>query len=147
MKSIKFLTIFIFVLLTMISCTGSKDSIKFKEAYHYFYRNDAPQGEQLLRLQSQKELDNYFGSATVMGKDGAPTSINFDKYFVIAKVLPETNHATEINNIKLTHDNNRIILGYKTKTHGMTSQDYNIRPTVLLLVNRKYIGSEITEKR
>jgi hypothetical protein len=131
----------------MISCTGSKDSIKFKEAYHYFYRNDAPQGEQLLRLQSQKELDNYFGSATVMGKDGAPTSINFDKYFVIAKVLQETNHATEINNIKLTHDNNRIILGYKTKTHGMTSQDYNIRPTVLLLVNRKYIGSEITEKR
>lgn len=145
MKSIKFLTIFIFVLLTMISCTGSKDSIKFKEAYHYFYRNDAPQGEQLLRLQSQKELDKYFGSATVMGKDGAPTSINFDKYFVIAKVFPETNRATKISNIKLTRDKNRIILGYRT--YDMTPQSYSIHPTILLIVSRKYIGSEITEKK
>ena len=145
MRNIKFLAVFSLVLLIMSSCTGSKESINFKEAYHYFYRNDAPQGEQLLKLQSQKELDNYFGSAAIMGKDGAPTSIDVDNFFAIAKVFPETNRATKISNIKLIRDKNRIILGYRA--YDMTPQSYSIHPTILLIVSRKYIGSEITEKK
>jgi hypothetical protein len=43
---------------------------------------------------SQEAFDSLYHAAAVMGKDGAPTAIDFSKQFVIGVVLPLTNDHT-----------------------------------------------------
>ena len=71
--------------VAMTSCAVSKETVNYKEVKNYFYRNDAPKGEQLLKLTTQVEFDRYFGAAAFMGKNGQPTQIDFKKDFVIAR--------------------------------------------------------------
>ncbi|MBP7098621.1 MAG: hypothetical protein KBA74_08050 [Prevotella sp.] len=129
----------------MTSCAVSKETVNYKEVKNYFYRNDAPKGEQLLKLTTQVEFDRYFGAAAFMGKNGQPTQIDFKKDFVIAKVLPETNRATEIKDIKLAKSSN----GHLTFSYSTTDkepQSFSIRPTVQITVSREYMNAKLESK-
>ncbi|MBP9985596.1 MAG: hypothetical protein KBF13_10765 [Prevotella sp.] len=129
----------------MTSCAVSKETVNYKEVKNYFYRNDAPKGEQLLKLTTQVEFDRYFGAAAFMGKNGQPTQIDFKKDFVIAKVLPETNRATEIKDIKLAKSSN----GHLTFSYSTTDkepQSFSIRPTVQITVSREYVNAKLESK-
>ena len=131
--------------VAMTSCSVSKGAVNFKEVKNYFYRNDAPKGEQLLKLTTQIEFNRYFGAAAFMGKDGQPTLIDFKKDFVIAKVLPETNLGTEIKNIKLTKSSDgHLTFGYSTT--NKKPQSYSIRPTAQITVSREYLNVKLENK-
>ena len=134
-----------FAAVAMTSCSVSKDAVSFNEVKNYFYRNDAPRGEQLLKLTTQVEFDRYFGAAAFMGKDGQPTLIDFKKDFVIAKVLPETNLDTEIKDIKLTKSSDgHLTFGYSTT--NKKPQSYTIRPTAQITVSREYLNVKLENK-
>lgn len=78
--------------------------------------------------------------AAVMGKDGMPTSINFENQYVIAVTLPETDTDTDINLVSLKKAaNSDIILTYKVITGEKRS--YTIVPVRLLIVDKKYDGN------
>lgn len=57
---------------------------------NYFLKNNVV-GISYPLITKQEEFSGLFGMAAVMGKDGAPTSVDFSKESVIAIVLPETN--------------------------------------------------------
>jgi hypothetical protein len=131
--------------VAMTSCAVSKETVNYKEVKNYFYRNDAPKGEQLLKLTTQVEFDRYFGAAAFMGKNGQPTLIDFKKDFVIAKILPETNRSTEIKDIKLAKSSN----GHLTFSYSTTDkepQSFSIRPTVQITVSREYVNAKLESK-
>ena len=131
--------------VAMTSCSVSNGVVNFTEVKNYFYRNDAPKGEQLLKLTTQVEFDRYFGAAAFMGKDGQLTQIDFKKDFVIAKVLPETNLATEIKDIKLTKSSD----GHLTFGYSITNkkpQSYTICPTAQIAVSREYLNAKLQSK-
>ena len=131
--------------VAMTSCAVSKETVNYKEVKNYFYSNDAPKGEQLLKLTTQVEFDRYFGAAAFMGKNGQPTLIDFKKDFVIAKILPETNRSTEIKDIKLAKSSN----GHLTFSYSTTDkepQSFSIRPTVQITVSREYVNAKLESK-
>ena len=131
--------------VAMTSCAVSKETVNYKEVKNYFYRNDAPKGEQLLKLTTQVEFDRYFGAAAFMGKNGQPTLIDFKKDFVIAKILPETNRSIEIKDIKLAKSSN----GHLTFSYSTTDkepQSFSIRPTVQITVSREYVNAKLESK-
>lgn len=144
-KTIMKMVVCCLVAVAMTSCAVSKETVKFKEVKNYFYRNDAPKGEQLLKLTTQVEFDRYFGAAAFMGKDGQPTLIDFKKDFVIAKILPETNRATEIKDIKLAKSSNGH-LTFSYSTMDKEPQSYSIRPMVQITVSREYMNAKLESK-
>ena len=131
--------------VAMTSCAVSKETVNYKEVKNYFYRNDAPKGDQLLKLTTQVEFDRYFGAAAFMGKNGQPTLIDFKKDFVIAKILPETNRSTEIKDIKLAKSSNGH-LTFSYSTTDKESQSFSIRPTVQITVSREYVNAKLESK-
>lgn len=56
--------------LLTASCATGNHAVSFSEACNYFFRNDAKQPTDLLIIRSQAELEQYFGEAAFMGKDG-----------------------------------------------------------------------------
>lgn len=52
------------------SCATGNHAVNYTEARNYFFRNDAKQPTDLLIIRSQAELEQYFGEAAFMGKDG-----------------------------------------------------------------------------
>lgn len=141
MKKTIFMTIVGFAMLATSCSTGTK-VVQFTELKNYFYRNDAPKGDQLLKLTTQEDFNKYFGEAAYMGTDGEPTKIDFNEDFVIAKVFPESNKSPEISNISLEKDGKgELILGYEVKEKS--TQSFTIRPTFQIAVSRKYINDNL----
>lgn len=141
MKKTIFMAIVGFAMLATSCSTGTK-VVQFTELKNYFYRNDAPKGDQLLKLTMQEDFNKYFGEAAYMGTDGEPTKIDFNEDFVIAKVFPESNKSPEISNISLEKDGKEeLILGYEVKEKS--TQSFTIRPTFQIAVSRKYINDNL----
>lgn len=141
MKKTIFMAIVGFAMLATSCSTGTK-VVQFTELKNYFYRSDAPKGDQLLKLTTQEDFNKYFGEAAYMGTDGEPTKINFNEDFVIAKVFPESNKSPEISNISLEKDGKgELILGYEVKEKS--TQSFTIRPTFQIAVSRKYINDNL----
>jgi len=141
MKKTIFMAIVGFAMLATSCSTGTK-VVQFTELKNYFYRSDAPKGDQLLKLTTQEDFNKYFGEAAYMGTDGEPTKIDFNEDFVIAKVFPESNKSPEISNISLEKDGKEeLILGYEVKEKS--TQSFTIRPTFQIAVSRKYINDNL----
>ena len=141
MKKTIFMAIVGFAMLATSCSTGTK-VVQFTELKNYFYRSDAPKGDQLLKLTTQEDFNKYFGEAAYMGTDGEPTKIDFNEDFVIAKVFPESNKSPEISNISLEKDGRgELILGYEVKEKS--TQSFTIRPTFQIAVSRKYINDNL----
>lgn len=141
MKKTIFMAIVGFAMLATSCSTGTK-VVQFTELKNYFYRSDAPKGDQLLKLTTQEDFYKYFGEAAYMGTDGEPTKIDFNEDFVIAKIFPESNKSPEISNISLEKDGKgELILGYEVKEKS--TQSFTIRPTFQIAVSRKYINDNL----
>lgn len=145
MKKIIFIVISCLTIMAS-SCSTGKDIIQFTALQNYFYKNDAPEGDQLLKLTTQEEFNHHFGESAFMGKNGEPTKIDFSKDFVVAKVLSESNKSPEIINISLKKNGTgELILGYEVKEKS--PQSFTTRPTVQLAVSREYLNAEIKETK
>jgi hypothetical protein len=136
--------LFASLILMMSACTASKNTtVSYKVADNYYFRNDA-QIPASPKITSKADFFNLFGMAPVMGKNGEPTSIDFSRQFVIAKVLPETDIVTEINPVSLTKEgNNTLILKYNVKREKKTT--WTMQPFFILIVDNKYKDCTIKE--
>ncbi len=124
--------------------------VPFKLAKHYFVKNNVKTDQlKQYKITSQKEFDKLFGAAVVMGKDGAPTKIDFKKEIVIAVVGAETSIATEFipENILanfVATGKSTLVFQYKTQL-GKTNS-FTVVPNVIVVVDRKYIGYAVKLK-
>ncbi len=131
------------VMVLLASCTISENAVKYVEARNYFHRNDAPL-PQNLKMTSQAEFDQHFSPAAFMGKNGEPTKINFNKNFIIAKVLPPTDKETELTPLKVEKiGKNQLHVVYSL--HVGPTRSYTIQPMFILVLNKKYKNYNIED--
>jgi len=130
----KHILAYLAVAMSFISCIPST-GIPFTEVKNHFFRNDAvlPSSP---KIDSREQFDAMFGTAAFMGKDGTPTSIDFDKEFVIAVVCPVTDVATELVAESLHKAGDQLVFSYR-ETRG-DRQGWSMRPVLLVKVDRKY---------
>ena len=140
----------IVALLTMTACTShSTDAninseetgeVDYEVAKNYFFKNDQ-QIPASPKITTEEEFNKLFGMATVMGKDGKPTSIDFTKQFVLAIVLPVTDMATEINPVKVEVKSDSLFYTYEVKTGE--KQTYSIQPVSIIILDKQYEDNEV----
>ena len=138
------------MLLTMTACTShSTDAninseetgeVDYEVAKNYFFKNDQ-QIPASPKITTEEEFKKLFGMATVMGKDGKPTSIDFTKQFVLAIVLPVTDMATEINPVKVEAKSDSLFYKYEVKTGE--KQTYSIQPVSIIILDKQYEDNEV----
>ncbi len=159
MKKITFLTGCLAILF-FASCETKKKSqntneekhqtiktkkIQFEELNRYFVKNsELPSELRTKKISSQEEFDKTFGAATVMGKNGKPADLNFDKDIVLAVYGPSTTKKTDIKADRLEYGNNILTLHYNV-TEG-AEQSFSTKPLLLLKISKKYDGFTKFEK-
>lgn len=116
--------------------------IPYTIAEHYFFRNDA-QVPTNPKINTREAFDSLFGMAAVMGDNGAPTSIDFEKQFVIAVVLPVTNQTVDLSDKVLIDDGKTLTFEYTAQRHEETNS-YESRPIMLVVVDRQYERDQVT---
>lgn len=121
----------------LYGCRSSKiNTVPYKVAEHYFVRNDIT-GLPPTIILTAEEFEKYFGMATVMGKNGQPTGIDFNKNFIISISETPTNIDTRLSVISLTKDKSgQLILKYRIDRGEKMS--YTSQPLVLLIIDKKY---------
>lgn len=127
--------LFLFISVCIFSC-GTREkttAVQYTIAHGYFVRNDAPPHASNY-YDSQEMFDSVFGAATVMGKDGAPTSIDFKKQSVVALIGSTTISPTDFAPISLTLRNDTLLLKYKSVVDSPTT--YSMRPLLLLAIEK-----------
>lgn len=146
MNKVLFRIKFLFACLGLFllhACTGQKE-ISFVSGRNFYFSNEAPPIRSL-RYTTLAEFERYFGYSPVMGTDGEPTPIDFQKQMVIAKVLPQTDTLTTITAQKLVRTpDGKLHLYYHVQRKG-GKQSYSIRPFLLMVVDGKYRNSTIVE--
>lgn len=133
--------------LLTASCATGNHAVSFSEARNYFFRNDARQPAGLLIIRSQAELEQYFGEAAFMGKGGEPTKIDFNKRLVVAKVLPVTNHSTDISLLRIERSGDKRLTLVWHIAVKPTPQSYSVQPMKLVVLDKKYEGYRISERQ
>ena len=124
----------ILAVLSLASCRQSSN-IPFEEVRNYFFRNNAEIPENHL-IDTAEQFERLFGAAAFMGKGGQPTSVDFEKEFVIAVVNPETDRLTELVPESLQEVDGTLVFTYG-ETVG-EKQTWTMRPILLVKVDRKY---------
>lgn len=121
------------IIFTSCSTTKNNQDIPYKEAQGYFVRNDVTDSIPIY-FAERTVFDFFFGCASVMGKGGLPTEIDFGKQSVIAVIGKETNRPTEYNPISLYQRNDTICLSYKSKVENPTT--YTMIPVLLVIIDK-----------
>ena len=135
--------LFLACLAALASCKGPSN-VPFTELDHYFFKNgqDIPDHP---KIDSESVFSGLFGMASVMGKDGQPTPVDWDKEFVIAVVNPVTDHATELTPESLSMENGELVFTYNE--HIGEKQSWSMQPVLLVKVDRKYETESIRLER
>ena len=144
--------IILFISIAVMCCTffwGCHTSqriattIPYTVADRYFVRNDVT-GLPPTTIVSAEEFEKYFGMAAVMGPNGQPTIIDFNKSFVICVALEPTDIDTNLSVISLTDTNrNKLVLRYAIKR--VNKMSYTSQPLLLLIVDKKHEKSVVLE--
>lgn len=120
----------------MLAACGQKKDVPFEVAHNYFVRNDVTEPIPA-KIASQDEFERYFGMAAFMGKKGQPTPIDFETQFVIAVVLPETSHSTELRAESLSDDGQKLTFTYHVDVADKENTWTQV-PVLLIVVDRQY---------
>lgn len=127
------------------SCDTMPKTVPFIEADHYFANNDVTFPSNPIIVTSQSDFEKYFGMAAVMGKGGVPTTIDFDKEFVIAVVEPITDIETDLEPKYLTKKGDKLVLTYEKEVSN-ERMSYSMQPMFLIFVDRKYLSTSVELK-
>ena len=123
-------------LMTMLTACETTREVPFTVADNYFVRNDAPRPIPM-KITTRDTFERIFGMAAVMGKNGLPTSIDFEHQFVIAVVLPETNHTTTIVVKRITDEADGLAITAQVEA-SKEENTWTQIPMQLLIVDRAY---------
>lgn len=140
----KTLTIASLILFSFtISFSQTNSGIPFIQAKGYFVKNTfKPSSLRNCKIQSKEQFEEIFGMATVMGKDGKPTPIDFLKQFVIAVIQEETNRTTELTPQSIKKiKKNKMEFHFEIKTGE--EQTFSTTPCLVIVVDKKYRGNII----
>ena len=120
--------------------TRKTENVPFENLKNYFVKNTEVSTEkiQTKKISSKEEFDKTFGAAPVMGKNGKPTVINFDREIVLAVYSSPTHTKTELKATKLEYGDNHLTLYYSVTESGQ--QNFTVKPLLLLAVDKKYDG-------
>ena len=130
--------------ITDVKVEGGKISdyrpfrVPFDFAKGYFLRSDVQDDSCPQKITSREELLQYFGMATVMGDNGKPTAIDFDKSFVIPIIYPETDLGTSIVVDRFWRSAPESLTLSVSTIRGVEHQSFTIRPVELLIVDNFY---------
>ena len=116
--------------------------IPYTTLENYFVRNDVDcSKEQRLTFYNKQDFEGYFGMAAYMG--GRPTEINWNKQYVVALVLPETNRETSIEpvNVKVG-DNQYLVFSYHIKKGDKMS--HKIVPFTAVAIDKPASDMQMT---
>jgi len=127
------------------TATPSQDNeatvvINFEEAHNYFFKNNQQIPENP-KITTAEEFNTLFGMATVMGSNGKPTEIDFDKQMVLAIVLPVTDVTTEIIPIKVEEKDDVLYYTYQLKSGD--KQSFTSQPISIIILDKKYADKEV----
>ncbi len=118
-----------------IATTKALNAIPFIEAENYFFKNDQeiPSSP---KITTQEEFEQLFGMAALMGDDGKPTDIDFEKQFVLAVVLPPTDIETDIDPESVELKGDSLVYTYEVEIGEKLS--YTIQPMSIIILDKKY---------
>lgn len=140
-KNMKSLMMVFLMSIILVSCKEQETKINYKIAEGYFVLNTVPNnGAYDKKITTQKEFDEHFGMATTM--NSTPTHLDFDREFVAAYILPETDMQTSVE-VDSVCWNGRQTEMYLSLYTG-EKQTYTIRPVKILLIDKKYEGGLTT---
>lgn len=137
MKKTFFLSTLVVAMAVMFSsCAVNLNGVtaRYNPMNNYFVNNNFQNGTHKLVIHNQRDFESVFGMAAVMGRNGQPTNIDFNRQFVIAIILPETDYQTGVETVMLNRDGNRLYYSYMIHRGHRTS--YNIRPFAAVVVDR-----------
>ncbi len=117
--------------------------VDYTVAKHYFVKNDV-EGQVPTKITSTLEFDTYFGMASVMGDGGQPTTIDFDKQFVIVVDHQPTNKSIELKPVSLMKEGSDLVLTYKVIAGEEMS--YTTHPTLILIVSKADDANVVLKK-
>ncbi|MDR6198055.1 hypothetical protein QE357_005167 [Siphonobacter sp. BAB-5404] len=124
------------------SANVNETDIPFKVAQGYYINNSVHGRLAYPNIYTQHDLDTFFSSSSMMGKEEISTSIDFSKQFVIALTEPKVEEDFFLHPISLKKDREgQIILNYK-KELGL-KQTYASTAFVLIIVDKKYDASVV----
>lgn len=114
--------------------------IPYTVANRYFVNNTVPDGVFVVpKITTQETFDRLFGMAPVMGKDGQPTSIDFEQQYVIAVVDAVVNKSVQLTAKQLTEKKGTLTFVYE-KTEGTETSTAYFRHCLIVIVDKKYTG-------
>jgi uncharacterized OB-fold protein len=121
-------------------------SVPFTLLKNYFVKNDIQKLDNP-KIETQEKFNEIFGMGATMGKEGKPTAMDFNKQYVIAVILPETDTMITVELVSLTkEENGNIILTFKTEVGQ--KQSFTTRPNFGILVDKTEVGKiELKEQK
>lgn len=122
---------------------ATSQNIEYKIAKNYFVKNTV-KALVPAKITTQEDFDKYFGPATVMGENGQPTKIDFNKEYVIVVDHATTSKETEITPLALLKRGQDVVLQYSVKEGGDIG--YQHHPFLMLVVDKANSGEVVLEK-
>lgn len=141
-KSLSLILLLAFICISAMFAVSCKpavadNAVPYELAKNYFISNTLENSEPLVAIGDEQTFNEYFGMATIMGKDGQPTPIDFNKDFVICISVPTTDVASTISVESLVQNPySTLALNYRV-TRG-EKQSYSTHPFELLIVSKRY---------
>ena len=115
---------------------NAPSTIPFTQAQNYFVNNNVSENG-LKVINTQSELMQYLGMATVMGPKGKPTPFNPETQTLLAYILPETDTATNIEPVRVEIvDSNTLQLCCRIN-RGDSAMSYRIRPFSAVIIEKQ----------
>ena len=102
---------------------------------NYYVRNDAELPVEA-KIDDRATFESLFGMAALMGTDGEPTPVDWDREFVLAVADPSTDLLTTLDPESVRQEGGELVFTY-TETVG-DRQSYWTLPFLMIKVDRKY---------
>ena len=113
------------------SAAQSGVDVAYEIVNRYFVHQEAKKGTLKLVIKSQEEVEKVFGVSFI----GPMSPIDFDRYFIIAVVVPKEIAQARVKPMSLKRDGNKLRFSYAIDVNDRT--DMSNRSYVAILVDRK----------
>ena len=136
-------------LLVLAACDPKPvmTEVPYTKLQNYFFRNDA-QIPSNPKIDTQERFDSLLGMATLMGADGKPTPVDFERQFVISVVSPVTNRQTEFYDEHLYAYKDLLgksnLYFWYSANRGSDTLSYTMQPILLIAVDRQYDAEHVS---